>query len=65
MKDNLYDTPPMGYTRVGTKKGWAVPAKTPQSGKLSKIRQENEELKDRLAQLEELVGSIIDNKGNK
>lgn len=65
MKDNLYDNPPIGYTRAGTKKGWAVPAKTPQSGKLAKIKQENEELKDRLAQLEELVGSIIDKKGKK
>jgi hypothetical protein len=59
MKDNLYDTPPPGYTRVGTKKGWAVPAKTPQSGKLAKIKQENEELKHRLTQLEELVKNII------
>ena len=55
-KDPL-DTPPQGTTR--TKKGRIKPVQNPV---LSNLKRENVELKDRLSQLEELVGGLASKK---
>jgi len=55
--DNFFDTPPMGYTRDGTKRGWALPVRTPQTGVVNRLKKDNQELSDRLAKLEDMLQS--------
>jgi hypothetical protein len=56
----MFDTTPQGYVR-STKKGWLVPARTPQKAKLDKLTQENAELKARLDAIEALLAKEKDN----
>jgi predicted nucleic acid-binding Zn-ribbon protein len=46
-------------------KGWLTPEKTPQQSAVNRIRKQNTELKDRLAQLEAAVDSLVNKKGKK
>lgn len=64
MAKDVFDTPPQGMARRG-KKGWLAPAHTPHIVKTNKLKQENDELKDRLAALEEAVGNLVTKKGKK
>lgn len=64
MAKNVFDTPPIGMSRRG-KKGWLKVDKTPQAIWANKVKQENDALKDRLAALEEAVGSLVVKKGKK
>jgi 2-C-methyl-D-erythritol 4-phosphate cytidylyltransferase len=64
MVKDVFDTPPQGMIRTG-KRGWIVPAQTPQLLKTNKIRKENEELKQRLSDLEELVNGLVSKKVKK
>jgi hypothetical protein len=61
MGKDVLDTVPVG-TRRSNKQGRIVPVKNPV---LSNLKRENVELKDRLAQLEELVGGLTSKKGKK
>ena len=55
------DNPPNGYIR-SPNKGWIVPKKTGTSKKLSNLKQENLELKERLEQLEAAVSEMANKK---
>jgi hypothetical protein len=59
---NPFDTPPSGYARG--KKGWIVPAQTPQMAVAKRLKEENKALKGSLAELEVKVNALIDS-GNK
>lgn len=54
MAKDVFDTPPQGMTRKG-KKGWLSPVQTPQTVKSNKLKKENEDLRIRLAILEDAV----------
>lgn len=62
MAKDVFDTPPQGMARRG-KKGWLAPAQTPHVVKTNKLKQENDELKERLAALEEIVAGLATKKG--
>jgi len=64
MAKDVFDTPPLGMSRRG-KKGWLKVDKTPQAIMANKVKQENIELKDRMAQLEELVAGLTSSKKSK
>jgi hypothetical protein len=61
MAKDVFDTLPQGMMRSG-KKGWVVPAQTPQLARVNRVRQENVELKQRLIDLEELVSGLAGKK---
>jgi len=54
---NPYDNPPQGM-KAGKKRGWRVPAPSPQSRKVEAIAAENQELKTMLAALHERLAAI-------
>jgi cell division protein FtsB len=64
MVKDVFDTPPQGMARRG-KKGWLAPAQTPQVIRTNKLKQENDELKERLAALEEVVMGLSNKKSKK
>lgn len=64
MAKDVFDTPPQGMARRG-KKGWLAPAQTPQVIRTNKLKRENDELKERLAALEEAVAGLGSKKGKK
>lgn len=61
MTKDVFDTPPMGFSRRG-KRGWVKVDKTPQAILAIRASKENKELKNRLAELEAIVGEIIANR---
>jgi predicted nucleic acid-binding Zn-ribbon protein len=63
MPQKHLDKVPAGYMRQA--KGWLTPEKTPQQAAVNKIKKENTELKDRLAQLEAAVEALTVKKGKK
>lgn len=52
-KYDFFNAPPPGFTRTGG--GWLQIAQTPQQKQLNKLKQENQELMDRLAKIEALL----------
>lgn len=64
MAKDVFDTPPLGMSRRG-KKGWLKVDKSPQVIIANKVKQENIELRDRLAQLEEIVAGLTSKKKTK
>ena len=65
MAKDIFDNPPLGYVRKDSKRGWLGPAQTPQSGKISKLQQDNDDLKARLATLEDAINSLTPTKKSK
>jgi hypothetical protein len=64
MAKDVFDTPPLGMSRRG-KKGRLKVDKSPQAIIANKVKQENIELRDRLAQLEEIVAGLTSKKKTK
>lgn len=60
---NPFDTAPSGYQRG--KKGWIVPAQTPQAAIAKRVQKENKELKETLALLMEKVDALSPSEGKK
>lgn len=60
---NPFDTAPSGYQRG--KKGWIVPAQTPQAAATKRVQKENKELKETLALLMEKVDALSPSEGKK
>jgi hypothetical protein len=52
-----FDTPPLGYTRAG--KGWMVPTRTPQSGKIQKLEKDKAALSARLDEIESKFEALM------
>jgi hypothetical protein len=50
----MFTTTPHGYVS-SDRKGWVVPARSPQKAKLDKLAKENAEMKARLEALEALL----------
>lgn len=63
-RSSAFDNLPLGYERSNNP-GWVKPAKTPQTKTIAKMKEENSELKDRLAQLEAAVDSLVNKKAKK
>ncbi len=57
------DKLPTGYMRQN--KGWLTPEKTPQQAVVNRLKLQNRELKDRLAQIEAAVEALTAKKGKK
>lgn len=58
-------TKPQGWTEKNMANGWIKRVKTPADSKVAKLKTENDELKDRLDQLEQLVSELATKKGKK
>lgn len=58
MAKDVFDQVPKGYMR-GKNKGWLHPAPSPQSQGVQALQKENEDLKNRLQQLEEVVAKLV------
>ena len=56
---------PQGWTEKNMSNGWIKRVKTPADSKVAKLKTENDELKDRLDQLEQLVSELATKKGKK
>ena len=56
---------PQGWTEKNMSNGWMRRIKTPADSKVAKLKNENEQLKERLDQLEELVSALASKKGKK
>ena len=56
---------PQGWTEKNMANGWIKRVKTPADSKVAKLKNENEQLKERLDQLEELVSALASKKGKK
>ncbi len=56
---------PQGWTEKSMANGWMKRVKTPADSKVAKLKNENQQLKDRLDQLEELVSSLASGKKGK
>lgn len=56
---------PQGWTEKNMANGWMRRLKTPADSKAAKLAKENQELKDRLDQLEQLVSDLATKKGKK
>ena len=56
---------PMGWTEKNMSNGWMRRVKMPADRKADKLKAENEELKSRLDQLEQLVSELATKKGKK
>lgn len=56
---------PQGWTERNMANGWIKRVKTPADSKVAKLKTENDELKDRLDQLEQLVSELATKKGKK
>lgn len=56
---------PQGWTEKNMANGWIKRVKTPADSKVAKLKNENEQLKERLDQLEQLVSEIANKKGKK
>lgn len=56
---------PMGWTEKNMSNGWMRRVKTPADSKVAKLKNENEELKSRLDQLEQMVAELATNKKGK
>ena len=56
---------PQGWTERGMSNGWIKRVKTPADSKVAKLKNENEELKSRLDQLEQMVAELASKKGKK
>lgn len=54
---------PQGWTERGMSNGWIKRQKTAADSKVAKLKTENEELKSRLDQLEQLVTDLATKKG--
>lgn len=63
MASDFFNQPPQGYVR--TEGGWLRMAKTPQRQQVKRLRNENEELKSRLEQLEQAVSELANKKKKK
>jgi hypothetical protein len=50
MKSDVFDSPPQGFKRSNSK-GWLLPVATPGAKKISKLEEENKQLKEMLASL--------------
>ena len=56
---------PMGWTEKNMSNGWMRRVKMPADSKVAKLKNENDQLKERLDQLEELVSALASKKGKK
>ena len=56
---------PQGWTEKNMANGWIKRVKTPADSKVAKLKNENEQLKERLDQIEELVSALASKKGKK
>lgn len=56
---------PQGWTERNMANGWMRRVKTPADSKVAKLKDENNQLKERLDQLEELVSSLASGKKGK
>ena len=56
---------PLGWTEKNMPNGWIRRVKTPADSKVAKLKNENDQLKERLDQLEQLVSEIANKKGKK
>jgi hypothetical protein len=56
---------PQGWTEKNMANGWMQRVRTPADSKAAKLKKENETLKNRLDQLEELVSELATNKKGK
>lgn len=56
---------PQGWTEKNMSNGWMRRVKAPADSKVAKLKDENDQLKDRLDQLEQLVSEIANKKGKK
>lgn len=56
---------PQGWTERGMSNGWIKRQKTAADSKVAKLKNENDQLKERLDQLEELVSALASKKGKK
>ena len=63
MTTNLFDKPPSGYIRA--KKGWLIPAPSPQRKTVEKLKAENADLKSRMDELENMVLELTNKKSKK
>jgi cell division protein FtsB len=57
---SFLNNPPLGYKRSGN--GWLSVASTPQKKQIKNLKSENEDLKARLDQLEEMVAGLVSKK---
>ena len=56
---------PQGWTEKSMANGWMKRVKTPADSKVAKLKNKNDQLKERLDQLEQLVSEIANKKGKK
>lgn len=56
---------PQGWTEKNMSNGWMRRVKTPADSKVAKLKNENEDLKSRLDQLEQMVAELATNKKGK
>lgn len=56
---------PQGWTEKNMANGWMRRVKLPADAKVAKLKNENDQLKERLDQLEELVSALASKKGKK
>ena len=56
---------PQGWTEKNMSNGWMRRVKTPADSKVAKLKNENEDLKSRLDQLEQMVAELATKKGKK
>ena len=56
---------PQGWTEKNMANGWMRRLKTPADSKVAKLKNENEDLKSRLDQLEQMVAELATKKGKK
>ena len=56
---------PMGWTEKNMSNGWMRRVKMPADSKVAKLKTENEDLKSRLDQLEQMVAELATNKKGK
>ena len=56
---------PQGWTEKNMANGWMKRVRTPADSKVAKLKTENEDLKSRLDQLEQMVAELATKKGKK
>ena len=60
----MFTQSPYGFVK-GSARGHHIVSRTPQADTINKVKEENAELKDRLAQLEAAVDALTSKKGKK